>query len=169
MIFNISTERLTLRELFVDDFAFILELVNTPQWIRFIGERNVKTHDDAKAYINKINSNPNITYWVVSLKEELTPIGIITFIKRDYLEHHDIGFAFLPQYGKNGYAYEASSAVLSEIAKNGSHQKILATTLKENTNSIKLLEVLGLRYCQDITVGEDVLLLYAADIETFIR
>src|SRR5215218_9705823 len=90
------TERLLIIPLATSDDSFILELVNTEGWISFIGNRNITSQVEAKAYIQKILENSNCSYWVVKLKEQQQSIGIITYIKRDYLEHHDIGFAFLP-------------------------------------------------------------------------
>ena len=93
-----STERLYLESLTFHDNEFILELVNSKGWLKFIGDRNIKSLSDSSTYIQKILDNPNTIYWVVKIKNSKTNIGIITFIKRDYLEHHDIGFAFLPDY-----------------------------------------------------------------------
>jgi len=155
------TNRLILNTLNINDHAFITELVNTPEWIKFIGDRNIRTQEDAKTYIQKTIDNPNVNYWAVKLQGQHTPVGIITFIKRDYLEHYDIGFAFLPQYTNKGYAHEATTAVLNDIINNLTHTHILATTVKENTNSIKLLEKLGLRFEKEIENGNDVLSIYS--------
>ena len=92
--------RIIISELKADHSAFILELVNSSGWKEFIGERNVHSIEDSKIYIINILANDNIKYHVVSIKSENIPIGIVTFIKRDYLDHHDIGFAFLPEYQK---------------------------------------------------------------------
>ena len=99
-----KTERLQLQKLTLHDVNFIFELVNTGAWIKFIGDRQVKTTADAIAYIEKITANPDVNYWVVKLKDSIVPLGVITFIKRNYLEQHDIGFAFLPQHAKKGHA-----------------------------------------------------------------
>lgn len=163
MAITYKTERLLLNELCIDDNGFINELVNTQEWIKFIGERNIKTEEDAKCYIQKIMDNPNIRYWVVKLKNENISIGIITFIKRDYLEHHDIGFAFLPKFAKNGYAYEAAISVLNDAMNNKNHHQILATTIKENTTSIKLLEKLGLSFKNELLVGKELLMIYSTN------
>jgi RimJ/RimL family protein N-acetyltransferase len=135
-----KTERLFLSELCSTDSEFINELVNTQEWIKFIGDRNVRTKEDANNYIQGIIDNPNSNYWVVKLKSDNLSIGIITFMKRDNLEHHDIGFAFLPKYTKNGYAFEATVTVLNDVINKKNHRQVLATTIKENINSIKLLK-----------------------------
>ena len=158
---SIETERLVLNHLTLNDADFIFELVNTSEWKTFIGERNVNKIEDAKTYIQKLIDNPNINYWVVKLKDNETSIGIITFIKRDYLEHHDIGFAFLPRYTKQGYAYEATAAVLNEVTKDPAHNHVLATTLKENINSIQLLKKLSFEFEKEFKTDNEVLLLYS--------
>ena len=155
------TERVILDELSLNDVDFISELVNTPQWIKFIGDRNIHTQDEAKAYVEKIIENVDSNYWVVKLKIQNISIGIITFIKREYLEHYDIGFAFLPQYFKKGFAYEATIPVLNDAVNNHNHGEILATTIKENTNSVKLLEKLGFKYKKQIDNGKNLLLVYS--------
>ncbi|MEO5777287.1 MAG: GNAT family N-acetyltransferase [Flavobacterium sp.] len=140
----LKTDRLLIEPLTVDDSNFILELVNTENWIRFIGNRNVTSIAESTNYIQKIIDNPNTTYWVVKQKDNQKPIGIITLIKREYLEHHDIGFAFLPDSANNGYAYEATSNILKAIIHNLNLTDILAATVPENISSIKLLKKIGL-------------------------
>jgi [ribosomal protein S5]-alanine N-acetyltransferase len=158
---TLTTSRLALKQLELTDNPFIFELVNTPNWIKFIGDRNVHSHEDASNYIQKILDNPDVKYKIVCLRDSTQPIGAITFIKRHYLDHHDIGFAFLPEYAKKGYAFEATKAVLEDIISDKTHTHILATTLKDNVNSIALLEKLGLTYEQDILVGNDELMIFS--------
>ncbi|MBI3235396.1 MAG: GNAT family N-acetyltransferase [Bacteroidetes bacterium] len=147
--------------------GFIKELVNTQEWIKFIGDRDVKTNEDAIVYVKNIIDNSNITYWIVKLKNENISIGIITFIKRDYLEYYDIGFAFLPKYAKNGYANEAAMAVLNTAINYKNHKEILATTIKDNVNSIKLLEKLGLTFKNEMIVGNDLLMVFSITDDHF--
>ena len=156
-----QTDRLILVDLDLEESKFIAELVNTPSWIQFIGERNVKTPSDANNYIQKIIDSPAIRYWVVKLKDNKVSIGIVTFIKKDYLDYFDIGFAFLPQYSKKGYAFEAVNTVLNDILMNTEHQKVLAATIKENANSIKLLKKLGFELEKEIANNELLLDVYA--------
>ena len=80
----------------------MLELVNTPGWLKFIGDRNIKTIEEAKVYVQEIITNAAIDYWIVKLSKDNTTIGIITLTKRDHLEHYDIGFAFLPDFTNKG-------------------------------------------------------------------
>jgi len=157
---NFNTQRLILNELRPADTGFIIELLNSPGWIKFIGDRKIKTDEDALAYIEKVTGSEQFKYWVARSKEDNTPLGVITFIKRDYLQQHDIGFAFLPQHNGKGYAYEAANAVLMHQLNNG-HSSIQATTLEDNTSSIQLLTRLGFSYTDTIQVENEKLLLYS--------
>jgi len=157
----LTTARLAIEPLSLSDNKFILELVNTDGWLKFIGNRNINSEMEAASYIQKIIDNPDTAYFVVKLKDK-TKIGIITFIKRDYLENHDIGFAFLPAFGNNGYAYEAANAVLMNVTRIYHLSHILATTIPENINSIKLLKKLGLLFEKEIEVENIKLHVYSS-------
>lgn len=156
----LTTDRLTVRPLETGDHVFILELVNTEDWIKFIGKRDVNSPAEATAYIQKIVDNPNTTFWTVRLKEGSQPIGVISLIKRAYLAHHDIGFAFLPGFYGKGYAVEAAETVLNHLVQAIDLTHILATTIPENVRSIKLLHKLGLRFQEAIEVENEVLHVY---------
>lgn len=156
-----ETKRLSLSKLNSDDASFILELLNSPGWLAFIGDRHVRTKEEAETYIAAIEASAITKYWVVRLKEQLIPIGVVTLIQRDYLDHPDIGFAFLPEHSKNGYAFEAAGTVLGEIVNSKRYPEILATTVKENRNSIRLLEKLGLYFVREIVNANEPLHLYS--------
>ena len=157
---NYTTSRLSLLRLQLTDTVFIKELVNTEGWIKFIGDRNIHNEEAAFAYIEKLLNSSHIIYWVVRVLENNIPVGVVTLIKRDYLPHHDIGFAFLPQHCKNGYAFEAAAALLKDVIQDPQHTKILATTLKNNSNSIHLLHKLGFKFDKVIEKDDEQLLLY---------
>lgn len=161
-----TSSRLQLGPLSNNDGNFILDLLNSQGWLAFIGDRNIRNIEEAGQYIQKITYNPDVTYWVVRLKGQNTPIGIITFIKRDYLDHHDIGFAFLPEYSKQGFAYEAAKTVLNDLLLDDEHSIILATTVPENKSSIRLLEKLGFRMEKEIEADKK-LLLYVISTDKF--
>ena len=146
----IETARLYLRELTTDDAAFMLKLMNDPTWLRFIGDRNIKTISDAEAYIaNKLAPSYKqfgFGFYLTKLRKEGTPIGICGLIKRPTLEHVDVGFAFMPEHRGKGFGFESASAVL-DYAKNDLGIKyIIAITDLDNVPSIKLLEKLGLKF-----------------------
>jgi ribosomal-protein-alanine N-acetyltransferase len=158
-----ETERLALTKIALTDAPFMRELVNTPGWLTFIGERHVKTTEDAEKYIEKLLLNPALTYWVVKLKTANTPLGIISFIKRSYLDYYDIGFAFLPQHTNTGYAFEASKAILDYAINALNMPAVVATTLQHNSSSIRLLEKLGLRFDKKINTEKEELLIYTTN------
>lgn len=161
----ILTSNLFLEPLTLNDAAFLLELVNTPGWKQFIGDRNVPDLQAALVYTQKIIDTPNVTYFMVKLHSSNTTVGVLTLIKRDYLPNHDIGFAFLPAYGGKGYAYEAASALLKEPEIHAAHSRILATTLTDNVRSIHLLEKLGMTFEKEITQAGEVLRLYGLTLD----
>jgi len=155
-----DTERLFIRPLSEKDAQFIFELLNTERWIRYIGNRHIHSETDALAYIRKINENPDIIYYTVTLRQNCAPIGLVTLIRRDYLDFRDIGFAFLPAYSGKGYAYEAAKAVVEHQAENA--ETLLAVTLPDNTASIRLIEKLGLRFERVIERDKESLYLYSS-------
>lgn len=159
---EISTARLYITQLKYADRCFIYELVNSPGWIRFIGDRHIRCPDDANTYIGKVLSNPDVCYWVVKLKADDTPIGIITLIKRDYLDHPDLGYAFLGSYTKMGFAYEAAHGVLTLLHTDRGTRTILATTDPENGDSVRLLGRLGFYFLRTIVVEQKILQLYCS-------
>lgn len=144
-----KTSRLKLEKLALTDAPFVLKLVNEPGWIRFIGDRGIRNLEDAEAYIvtgpQKSYADHGFGLFKVSLLDG-TPIGMCGLLQRSYLEHPDIGFAFLADYTGQGFALEAAIATM-KYAKNVLGQKtIMATTLPENERSISLLEKLGLHF-----------------------
>ena len=144
----LSTQRLTLSQADKTDAPFFLRLLNSPNWIQFIGDRGVRTLEDAAGYIQKslINSYRENGYglYKMTLKDNEEPIGICGFVKRAYLDHADIGFALLPAYEGKGYTYEAAKALLVYGKNTLKLEKVLAVTTAENLKSRKLLSKLGL-------------------------
>ncbi|WP_149525301.1 GNAT family N-acetyltransferase [Sphingobacterium hotanense] len=159
---RIATERLTLSPLSEKDAAFVAELLNTDGWIKNIGDRNIRSEKDAREYIKKVTDNPHITYWTVKLKLERVAIGLVTLIKRDYLQFNDVGFALLPQFFNKGYAFEATKAVLLYLINNNLLEDILAISLKENAPSINMIEKLGLTFEKTIDHDNNILGVYRA-------
>jgi len=164
---TLLTERLLLEPLSENDDDFILELLNTEGWLKFIGDRNIHSKTDALAYIKKVNGNQNMVYWTVKMKDTKSAIGLVTLIKREYLEHKDIGFAFLPNFSNKGYAHEATMAVLTYLTKHNAFTNIAAVTLPENISSIKLLQKLGLQFEKEIAVKNETLHIYSASADKF--
>ncbi len=143
----LETERLILREAELTDHEFFLNLLNTPKWKQYIGDRGINTNSDSKDYIqerliNNYSAN-GFGFYVMVLKKSESPIGICGFVKRDFLDYQDFGFALLPAYERKGYTYEAGLSTLKYGENHLGFTKILAITSKENAASQKLLEKLG--------------------------
>ena len=164
MFKTIETERLKIRPMCRQDAEFILSLVNSAGWIKYIGDRKINNIQDSEQYIQKILSNPNYFYHIFELKDTATPIGIVTFLFREDYKYPDIGFAMLPDFENNGYAFEASKKYLDTVCEIESIQKVIAITLPQNTSSIKLLQKLGLYYRETVTEGEEYLFLFEISI-----
>lgn len=155
----LSTSRLTIRKLTVADAPFILQLVNDPAWLKFIGDKNIHGLSDAKEYIlnGPIKSYEKLGFglYLVQLKENHESIGICGLIKREFLADVDIGFAFMPSFRRKGYGYESALAIINHAHKTLGLKRILAITALNNTASIKLLQKLGMRFDKIIRFGEE--------------
>ncbi|WP_394583725.1 GNAT family N-acetyltransferase [Cytobacillus firmus] len=163
----LETDRLILRWLTPDDAAFILELLNEPAWIRYIGDKSVHTLDDAKNYIltgpMKMYSQFGFGLFLVERKEGSSPIGMCGLIKRDTLDNVDIGFAFLSRYQTQGYGFESASATLKFGHEQLDMERILAITSLDNHASSRLLEKIGMKYEGTIFFDKEELKLFASE------
>jgi RimJ/RimL family protein N-acetyltransferase len=155
----LRTERLTLRELDEADADFIVRLLNEPSFLRFIGDRGVRTPSDARRYLLE---GPVASYrrrgfglYLVELGETHTPLGMCGLIKRDALDDVDIGFAFLPEFWGRGYALESARAVLAHAKEVVKLARVVAIVSPDNERSIAVLGKLGLRFERAITWAED--------------
>ncbi|PAE37374.1 GNAT family N-acetyltransferase [Bacillus sp. 7884-1] len=166
----LETDRLILRWLTTDDAAFILELLNEPSWIRYIGDKGVRTLEDAKNYIltGPLNMYSQLGFglYLVERKQGKTPIGICGLLKRDTLENPDIGFAFLSRYQTQGYGFESASATLKYGHEQLHLKRILAITSMDNHGSSKLLEKIMMKFEGTISFPNDPeeLKLFASEI-----
>lgn len=166
----LETDRLILRQLSTDDAPFILELLNEPSFIQNIGDRNVRSIDDACAYIL---NGPVASYakngfglLLVVLKETREPIGMCGLIKRDTLEDVDIGYALLPKFWSRGYAVESALAVKAYAKDVIGLKRLIAITDPANKGSIRVLEKIGLRFEKMVRLSADdiELRLFAANL-----
>ena len=155
----LETNRLILAEQTEEDAAFILELMNSPGWLKYIGDRGVKTVEDAEKYIAngamKSYSQNGFGLYLTRLKNENIPVGICGLIKRPGLAQVDIGFAFLPQYAGKGYGFESASAVMKHAKEVLGLTVIVAITTKDNIPSVKLLEKIGFGFKEMVTLPGD--------------
>lgn len=162
----LETERLVLRHLTLNDAPFILELLNDPSFLRFIGDRKVRSLQDARLYILH---GPIASYekngfglFLAFLKESGDPIGMCGLLKRETLPDVDIGFALMPASCRQGFASEAIAATLAFGRDHFSLKRILAITSPDNVASIRVLEKSGLKFEAMIEMPDD-----ARDVKLF--
>ncbi len=166
----LETERLNLREIdSAIDAEFIFELLNTPKFLKYIGDRGVRSIEQAREFIDN-------RYWqsyrengyglyLVELRGSLeamsgtlpggpVSIGMCGFVKRDYFKFADVGFAFLPEYEGQGYGFESATAVLEYGRKKLGFAKVLAITSQDNDVSVNLLQKLGFKFDRIFTTPD---------------
>jgi len=155
----IETPRLTLRRFTLDDAEFILRLLNEPSFLEFIGDKGVRTLDDARDYLRK---GPIASYeqfgfglYLTTLKRDGTAVGMCGLLKRESLPDVDIGFAFLPAFWSQGYGLESAAAVLSHGRQAFGLDRIVGVAKPENHASIRLLEKLGMKYEKRVKLAPD--------------
>ena len=156
----IETERLILRRLTVEDAPFMLGLLNEPSWLRFIGDRGVRTLDDARRYLLEgpvaMYERLGFGLYATTLKgDDAAPIGICGLVKRDGLDDVDIGFALLPKFWGKGYASEAATAVMDYARNVVGLERVVAITSVDNESSARLLEKIGLRFEKVVRLTPD--------------
>jgi RimJ/RimL family protein N-acetyltransferase len=165
-----ATARLVLTRFVPDDAPFVLRLVNDPDWIRYIGDRGVRTEDDARGYLERgpiaMYARHSFGLWRVARREDGLPVGMCGLIKRETLPDVDVGFAFLPDYRGMGYAAEAVAATMALAAERYGLRRVVAIASPDNARSLRLLEKLGMS-SEGMTPGgdpDDPTLLYARDL-----
>ena len=161
----LETERLTLRELDKTcDSTFVFELLNTPKFLKFIGDRNVRSREDAADFIeNKYAASyreHGYGLYAVDLKQSGMPVGICGFVRRDTLPGPDLGFAFLPEFERQGFGIESADAVMRFGRENLGFTDVYAITSPDNDASGRLLEKLGFEFQEVIVSGDESLKLY---------
>ena len=156
---NFKTERLIIRPTSEEDAAFILELLNTPKWLKYIGDRNVKTVESAKEYINNkiLPQLKKLGYsnYTLIRKSDKVKIGTCGLYDREGLEGIDIGFAFLPEFERKGYAFESANKLKNVAFDEFGITEISAITTKDNIASQKLLEKLGMIFIGTTNIPND--------------
>lgn len=165
----LETKRLILRWLRVEDAEFVLELLNDVSFLRNIGDKGVRTLDDARSYIlnSAVASYERLGFglYLVELKDSGIPVGICGLVKRESLQDVDIGFAFLPRFWSRGYATESGQAVKSYAIDVVGLNRVAAVTNPDNDGSIRVLERIGLKYERMVKLEKDAqeIKLYAYD------
>jgi RimJ/RimL family protein N-acetyltransferase len=143
-----ETERLRLRRLTTDDAPFILRLLNDDGWLRFIGDKGVHSLGDARRYLEQgplaMYARHGMGLWLTERKADAQPVGLCGLIRRDGLDDVDIGFAFLPEFRGEAYAYEAATAALAHGRDALGLKRIVAIATPDNERSANLLQKIGL-------------------------
>ncbi len=166
----LETERLNLRWLNQGDVEFILDLLNQPSWLEFIGDRGVHNLNDACGYIKNgplaMIKQHGFGLYLTELKSSQEAIGLCGLIKRETLDDVDIGFAFHPGYWGKGYAREAAKACLDYASEQLKLSRLVAITLPENQASIALLKAIGMQYEKEINLGDsdEILQLFSKEL-----
>jgi ribosomal-protein-alanine N-acetyltransferase len=152
--FPSATGRLRLRELTHDDAAFIMELVNDPEWLRFIGDRQVHSLEDARGYIDRVRDGGYMKHgfglWVVALAADGQAAGLCGILKREQLEHTDVGFAFLERHRGRGLASESVVTTLLLAGVRYGLERVCAITDVDNVASQRVLRHAGFEYERQI-------------------
>lgn len=164
---RIDTPRLRLRPFTLADAAFIVALLNDPDWIRYIGDRNIRSLEDAEAYLRngpiKMLAEHGFSLLAVETRTEGEPVGMCGLIRRIEMPDVDLGFAFLPAARGKGYATEAAAAVLARAFTHHGLTRVIAFTDPDNTASGDVLTRIGMRYEGLVPHGDEQVALYAAE------
>jgi RimJ/RimL family protein N-acetyltransferase len=167
----LETERLTMHRLDAGDAAFILRLVNEPSWLRYIGDKGVRTLEDARQYIH---DGPGAMYrrygfglWLVKRKSDGEPIGLCGLLQRDTLDDVDLGLALLPEFWRQGFAAEAAKATIEYARRQLGLGRLAAIMSLDNTASRGLVEKLGFGFerVMRLTPDDDELNLFILDLD----
>ncbi|RMA64862.1 GNAT family N-acetyltransferase [Ulvibacter antarcticus] len=155
----LETERLQLRQFTLDDAPFTYELLNTPEWLKYIGDRKITSVEVAAKYIEEhyLSEYKDNGYgaYIIVRKEDGVILGSCGLYKREALEHPDMGFAMFSRYGKKGYAFEATNALMEHAKNTLKLSTIWGITVDYNHNSIKLLQKLGMKQIDVINLKDD--------------
>jgi len=146
----LETPRLRLRRFVPTDAAFVVSLLTSPDWLRFIGDRGVRTEADAIVYIERLAAmgyaKNGFGLYHVSRRDDERPVGMCGLLRRETTPDVEIGFAFLADHAGRGYATEAGATVLREAFEVHGLRRIGAVVMPENHASIRVLQKLGLQF-----------------------
>jgi len=159
----ILTERLILNPFAESDAPFLNQLMNSPGYLKYIGDRKIRTDEKAAEYIKDklipAYEKNGFGFYIVRLRHMDFPIGLCGMTKRDHLEEIDLGFGFLDEYQGQGYAQEASRGVMEHAQEYHDIERLIAVTTEDNLLSRRLLEKLGFTVGKLIkwTNGEEIM------------
>ena len=147
---ELETARLTLRRIEPDDASFLVGLLNQPSFLANIGDKGVRNDEDARRYMRE---GPMAMYeafgyglWHVARRSDGMPLGMCGLLRRDILPDTDVGYAFLPEFWGQGYAFEAADASVRHGAGKFGLKRIIGVVSEGNLPSIRVLEKLGMKF-----------------------
>lgn len=156
---NLETERLVLKPISTNDSEFIFELYNSPKFLEFIGDRNIKSVEEAENYISTkfLPQLERLGFgnYLIVRKSDNQKIGAVGIFEREGLDIQDIGFSFLEEFHGKGYGFESASKLLDYVFTDFNLKKISAITSKENIASQNLIQKLGLKYLKTVQLPDD--------------
>jgi [ribosomal protein S5]-alanine N-acetyltransferase len=167
---ELETSRLTLRRLVLDDAPFLVGLLNQPSFLANIGDRGVRNVDDAHRYLREgplaMYQQHGFGLWQVARRSDGVPVGMCGLLRRDILPDVDLGYALLPEFWGQGYAFEAAAATLQHAARRFALARVIGVVSQGNTASIRVLEKLGMRYERMVSMkaGEPQVRLYGVSL-----
>jgi [ribosomal protein S5]-alanine N-acetyltransferase len=154
---ELETPRLTLRRLEFDDAPFLVKLLNEPSFIENIGDKGVRSVEDAHRYLRE---GPMAMYekfgfglWHTARKDGVA-VGMCGLLKRDSLPDADVGYAFLPAFWGQGFAHEATAATLRHGARKFGLARVLGVVSEGNYGSIRVLEKSGMTFERMVSMNE---------------
>ena len=155
----IETERLSLREMSGADAEFVLEILNDPGFLRFVGDRGVRTVGEAARYADErfaaSYGRNGFGLWLVETREGKTPVGICGLLKREELNVVEVGYAFLPPFRSRGYAFEAAAAAKAYARDVLGLPRLYAIVNPDNAVSIRVLEKLGMEFERPVRLSAE--------------
>ncbi len=156
---QLITPRLILKPLSLEDAPFMMRILNSENWLKFIGDRNVHSIEDAEGYLKKWSlmclEKYGFGYYLMSLADSGIPIGTCGLGKREGLVAADFGFAILPEFERQGYTYEASLAIIQEAKTTFNIPHLLAITTEVNIGSRSLLEKLEFTFDEEVFLPDN--------------
>lgn len=156
---ELETARLSLRRLEASDAAFLVELLNQPSFLTNIGDRGVRTVEDAHRYLREgplaMYARHGFGLWHVSRRADGAVLGLCGLLKRDVLPDVDVGYALLPQFWGQGYAFEAAQATVRHASSRFALSRVAAVVSEGNAGSIRVLEKLGMKFERMVSMRPD--------------
>ncbi len=146
---ELITPRLRLRRITLDDAELVMRVMNTPGFIRFVGDRGLREVEATRNFLQTgplAQADDRLGLWRVARKEDDVAVGAVTLLQRPFLDAPDLGYALLPEHERRGYAFEAAAALRDHARVTLGFDPLYALTSPDNDASIRLLGKLGFAF-----------------------